>query len=1031
MRQLLGVMEEFPELLDAAFDYVMTGAPGSVLETLARALARDDVGWVSHRSRLDAAEKLFLRPCGWDPVVVRRLGAVQALIVHFRGRRRLPQGPAPAFFRALAWLTEDTAARRRVEPDRWMLNGPRCLQLLEQAGADQVELFAFLYAPFETSADHWITFDQLPRMRDLNEVLCAAPERTLQAARRLSIWSQKGVIDRLDGAGFGAYPPFQDFLYETALTSDELRDAAVEVFLRIPGGRALLQQRLQREQPGKRRTIQESLHRAAQWQPQVPTDESDGYRAISGDWIAVPPATPPPPDTPVPAGLEEGLHAAVREARELELGIHQSQRHEHALRQAQKRGAPSPEPPDPRTYATEHVGGLMDILSGRLAPSQATPAVKQLVGRSGPPEQHWRTDALYEQRLQRLLSRPGVTMHHLARLVAARGAGPSLMTGRSVPARLLRQMARAAGDLRPVLACIDAAMDDRLLRHLLECEPQRRTCDQPPLWQVIAAHLPLIDQALGLSHAQEAVRLNLLSALALLARLPSPPARYFDVLVTLAARRNEATGRPARALLATSRDCHGLILSFLRSPDAHRRFTAALWLRERQAHEAIPQLRAALDSEADATVRSGLLTTLARFGEPVIDALRAPALMAQARALLTSDPEVLTVLPLPLPLPPLTWSDGQAVAPELSLSWALHAHGLRDPWGDEHLHLCLDHLDRGSAGDLGMLTLRAFMDSDDSPEAARAYAQDRAEALAGQLSSWGPTVTRHAAIDLLWRQRAHRPKGVPYNRGILALLRRAPPQAIGVMRAALEGGLLPSAQRKEILTALAAHGPSPSPLILAFLYETATEHRRKGVRKQAQRVLQSLATARGWSDEELADRAMPRAGLDDHGRLALPRAGGAAARLEPDLTILIEDAQGRTLPKLPAECAEARDALAQLRRDIKKIAARQSARLEQAMMKGRIWRLNDFREMLLAHPITGRVCQHLIFAGLDDDSRVTCTFRPTHDGHFVDALGDPVEVAGVSGVRLIHRWLLEDPQLLAWIEHIGNFRVVTAFSQLQ
>jgi hypothetical protein len=331
-----------------------------------------------------------------------------------------------------------------------------------------------------------------------------------------------------------------------------------------------------------------------------------------------------------------------------------------------------------------------------------------------------------------------------------------------------------------------------------------------------------------------------------------------------------------------------------------------------------------------------------------------------------------------------------------------------------------------------MLALRAFLDNDRVSEPdASAYARTQARALVQLLHDRGRTdLTYDAAFDLLRRQRLERPKSGLPNRGILALMRRAPAEALGVVRVEMDSGQLPSAQRREILAALAAHGPIPSRLILAFLHETATEHRRLGLRQQARRALLPLAKAHGWSDDDLADRAMPQAGLDASGHLVLPGTGGAAARLGADLTILIEDAQGRVLAKLPAGCAEAREALAQLRRDVKKIVARQSARLEQAMIKGRTWRSNDFREILLVHPITGRLCQQLIFAALDD-AHVVCTFRPTDDGCFIDALGEPVDLAGVSGVRLVHRWLLDAAQLHAWMEHVCDFRIVPAFPQLQ
>jgi hypothetical protein len=150
----------------------------------------------------------------------------------------------------------------------------------------------------------------------------------------------------------------------------------------------LLPQRLQREQPHRRRHVESSLQQHMERQPPAlpPADESSGYRAISGDWIGLPPTPEPPPGSALPAGCEEALHAAVSEARDLELRIHEAQRQAHALRRARRPALPRLEPADRRVYLSEHVRGVMDVLSGALAPSQATPAVRQLCsGRSGRP----------------------------------------------------------------------------------------------------------------------------------------------------------------------------------------------------------------------------------------------------------------------------------------------------------------------------------------------------------------------------------------------------------------------------------------------------------------------------------------------------------------------------------------------------------------------------------------------------------------------------------------------------------------------
>src|SRR5699024_3202353 len=57
------------------------------------------------------------------------------------------------------------------------------------------------------------------------------------------------------------------------------------------------------------------------------------------------------------------------------------------------------------------------------------------------------------------------------------------------------------------------------------------------------------------------------------------------------------------------------------------------------------------------------------------------------------------------------------------------------------------------------------------------------------------------------------------------------------------------------------------PGAIQYLLSIANRFRTKGIREEAEKYVRLLAERKGWTLDELADRTMPTAGLDDRGQL--------------------------------------------------------------------------------------------------------------------------------------------------------------------
>jgi hypothetical protein len=1059
----------------AAFDYIVGGDHASVLLEIPRRLSRASLATTLLLYSADApSDRVFLALEGWDVAIARRLGEMLAVVDQQSGHPRLRAGQqrSPDFVCALARVTAGCLDHRpHAAPESWLLDGPRCLELLALEGADQAALVDVLFTRTEVEGRR-----QGPKrllcMRGLPEVLAAAPKRTLLSARALAVEGRCRFIEFVGKSGIAAQPELLSFLLETVargrkqeseaalaaltgcdrarlaeqvapwLSSREAEDRRAAARVLVNTGtaeaRSLLEQHLPRETSTKvREQIQQGL-RSLELLERTPVEvDGRGYVSIHGDWIAIPSAAPLPPDTPPPAGFQDELRAAVDHAN------HEARCAFQALRRQQDL---QDQPDEHAPFCLGAIGEFMQVMSGRLDPRQASADARALAGHGRGRHRIYREAAVaYSRRLGGLLVQPGITIHHLARLYLLKlephvSKAFVLLNGSSALAQRLRQLADSAGDLRPVLhACGPAGLSaEDLVSELLQRRYQALGFDsrtQEKLWPVVAEQLGLIDQALGLAPSAAGATYLSVRALELLALLPAPPRRYLPALLERAIRGIPEEKVRARGLLARARGLTEMIIPFLASGERGRRIGAAQWLRERGEPGAIPPVRAALNREKTDIGRAVFLEVLAALGDDVSDQFSEERLLEEAQAGLASTrTQVQRCVPLDH-LPALAWADGRPVPPQVVRWWVALADSLKSPRGSPMLHLALDRLEPRGAEQLALLVLSSFVAFDTrrpTEEEANAFAEAGAGTLLQSRRRWRPGFTREQAFaELKARKLAQYLQSALEHRGVLALSRRAPPgEAVEIVQAYMRDHARRTPQCKALLEALAGH---PSPLALQFLLGISLRYQTQSVRSHAAVLVDALAAERGWTREELADRTVPMGGLDERGVLKLPCGNSPyTASLSPDLKVVFRNEQRQVIKALPSgEAATvARKRLSQLRKVLQQTVPQQTARLYDAMCAGRIWRPLDVISLFFRHPILGRLCQRLVFAGFDAQDHIIQTFRPLEDGSFTLAADEGVEIAAFAGVRVAHSLLLDDEQVGLWQQHLRDYKIALLFEQL-
>jgi hypothetical protein len=208
------------------------------------------------------------------------------------------------------------------------------------------------------------------------------------------------------------------------------------------------------------------------------------------------------------------------------------------------------------------------------------------------------------------------------------------------------------------------------------------------------------------------------------------------------------------------------------------------------------------------------------------------------------------------------------------------------------------------------------------------------------------------------------------------------------------------------------------------------------IKQEAREQITAIAANLGLSAEQLADRLVPDFGLREESALVLdygPRRFkvGFDEQLKPFVT----DADGKPRKSLPKPAAKddadladaAYKRFANLRKELRTVAADQVKRLERAMVAGRTWTPAEFREYFAEHPLVWHLARRLVWSA--DDGTGAVSFRLAEDRTPTDVGENELVLAEHAAVRIAHPVHL-GKEVAAWSEVFADYEIVQPFEQL-
>lgn len=573
------------------------------------------------------------------------------------------------------------------------------------------------------------------------------------------------------------------------------------------------------------------------------------------------------------------------------------------------------------------------------------------------------------------------------------------------------------------------------------------------LWPFFSQYPDYIAEALGLlpnKSKNQYSQFELSHAFELLGKLPSIPAQFIPRIMELALGENKTFRVTAQRLLEELPNVHVNVQESLHSTKQEIRITTIEWLARIRNKDSIAPLYALLKKEKRETVRAALLAALEQFGEDISPYLSEKILREEAlKGLKTNPPASMSWFDYNT-IPPLTWENGKAVDANIIKWWIILAVKLKMPAGNTLLQRYVGLLAKESQHKLGHFILHAFITQDvKNPSLEDAMAEAHKDA-PGRLKNYRHyfekygeyyqkygSYTLEMVVEEIKHEVLQRYLGSAISeKGMLALISHIEGHvAVSALRNYTRDHYQRRSQIEAMISALAV---SDDPLIIQLLLSLSRRYRTAAIQEKARELVKDIAERNGWSADELADRTIPTAGLDETGTLVLEYGERTfTARMDSKQKLVLLNPEGKELKALPAarktdneeQIKEAKKLFSSSKKELKQVIDLQTARLYESMCAQRQWPSEDWQTYIMIHPIMRPLIERLVWQEVKD-GQVLNTFRPTDDGCLLNLEDDEVELSSGTVIQLAHAAVVDNEMREAWIAHFSDYKVTFLFSQM-
>lgn len=671
--------------------------------------------------------------------------------------------------------------------------------------------------------------------------------------------------------------------------------------------------------------------------------------------------------------------------------------------------------------------------------------------------------ANYQKKLQQL---PEFSLIHAARLVLGHRNNDwinwyqffQFLETKSWETIELRQLAQVLQQVGISEESSKRCIANEYLENYSGDELNTRIADDEKVIPFFIENIDLIAEALGLlpSKNQNSWRYyDPIKALALLQRFPQVPKQFIPRLLEFALGDGKRLRFDAQEVLKKLPDIHLRAIEALENGKQEIRITAVEWLARLQHPSAVTALYDLLKKEKKEVVIAAILTALEQLGKDINIYLSPKALLKDAeKGLKAKIASSFTWFDLQH-LPQAQWQDGTTVDPQIIQWWVVLADKLKDPVPNALLQRYMGLLNDKSQQTLALYLLQSFIYQDtrnptleEAMEVATKEAPSRLASYQDSFKRWGQKypeyygryehITLEEVVEEIKRERLAIYLGSAIkSKGMLALTFKT--QGSVAVKLLQDYMKQHYQRRAQIEAMLSCFSISDDPLIIQLLLSLSRRYRTASVQNLAKQLVEQIAERNQWSSDELADRTIPTAGLDDAGVLSLEYGSRVlTAYVDDKDKFVLKNEDGKIIKALPAArqgddeglIKEAKSLFSSSKKEFKQVIDLQTQRLYEAMCSERAWSGTDWQEYLFAHPIMKRLIQRLVWLELSSEGIILQSFRPSDDGSLLNLEDDEIELAQDSQIKVAHGVLISAEDAEAWQAHFKDYKVKFLFEQM-
>lgn len=232
-----------------------------------------------------------------------------------------------------------------------------------------------------------------------------------------------------------------------------------------------------------------------------------------------------------------------------------------------------------------------------------------------------------------------------------------------------------------------------------------------------------------------------------------------------------------------------------------------------------------------------------------------------------------------------------------------------------------------------------------------------------------------------------------------------------------------------------------SKMALLTVDSMSKKHKNKRVKRAALEAMDIAAEAMGISRDELDDIIVPDLGFGkDRTRIFSYGEREFKAVLADKMEIALFDNTGKQIKSLPKASAknndnedmvaECKEELKNIKKQIKTVVESQKLRIAKAVIVGRKWSIDKWKELFIENPIMNSFATKLVWEEIDDKGNIIKTFRYMEDGTFNTVDEEEYELENGTYILPLHPADIDEEELAAWTEQLEDYEIIQPVDQL-